>query len=363
MTFGLMIGPVIGGVLYEYFGYFAVFLPGFALVSIEGVLRASVVEGKSRIEEEVIAASVDESSACSFSSASNGASSMSDLEHASASDADFSKISGRGCSSPSAQTLQDQDITETAPLLTPPQDNLIKAPNAYRTILFAPRFTFDLLALFTTTSLACSFDSTLTPFVSSTFSMHAIDAACLFLTIALPMLLSPVSGALTDKCGPRIPSTVGLALVISGFLALGAVRERTGQLLAFWELAAALATLGIGLTLTTVPLRTEAALIIKRLEEEGRFGVGGAMGKSQGLISTAVAGGGFVGPLYAGFLRIEVGWGWLQILNAALCGGLLLGVLIVPRIDIDGEIKQSEGTERNWKGNGEARENSPVQHH
>ncbi|KAL9634867.1 MAG: hypothetical protein Q9164_003828, partial [Protoblastenia rupestris] len=360
MTFGMMIGPVIGGVLYEYCGYFSVFLPGFALVVVEGVLRASVVEDNGKSEKGVTAASVTESSACSSSSAFHGTLSMSDLEHASGSDVDFSKNPETAYQSPTAQSVQNQDITETAPLLPPLQNSPTKAPNAYRTILSAPRFTFDLLALFTTTSLACSFDSTLTPFVSSTFSMHAIHAASLFLALAMPMLLSPVSGALTDKWGPRIPSTAGLALVISGFLALAAVRECTEQRLAFWELAAALAALGIGLTLTTVPLRTEAALIIQQLEKNGRFGVGGVVGKSQGLVSTAIAGGGFVGPLYAGFLRIRLGWGWLQALNAAFCGGLLLGVWIVPRIDIHGEVKQSEGAEGNWKRNGEARENNPI---
>ena len=362
MTFGLMIGPVIGGVLYEYCGYLSVFLPGFALVAVEAVLRASVLEGNGKSEKETVATSVTESSACLSSSAFHGTSSVSDLEHASGSDVALSKNPETAYLSSTARAGQDQDITETAPLLPPHQNSPTKAPNAYRTILSAPRFTFDLLALFTTTSLACSFDSTLTPFVSSTFSMHAIHAASLFLTLAIPMLLSPVSGAMTDKYGPRLPSTTGLALVISGFLALATVRKGTEQQLAFWELAAALSVLGIGLTLTTVPLRTEAALIIQGLEKDGQFGVGGAVGKSQGLISTAIAGGGLVGPLYAGFLKIRVGWGWLQVVNAAFCGGLLLGVWIVPKVDIDGEVKQSKGATGDWKRNGEARGNNPIQH-
>ena len=44
LSFGLLIGPVVGGVLYEYCGYYQVYLPAFGLIAMEVILRLLVIE-------------------------------------------------------------------------------------------------------------------------------------------------------------------------------------------------------------------------------------------------------------------------------------------------------------------------------
>lgn len=51
LSLGLFTGPVIGGVLYEYRGYFQVFLPAFCLIAVEMILRVTVIEPEKRIRD------------------------------------------------------------------------------------------------------------------------------------------------------------------------------------------------------------------------------------------------------------------------------------------------------------------------
>ena len=48
LSMGLLLGPVVGGVLYEYAGYFQTFLPALVLVGVELVLRMLIVEDRTR---------------------------------------------------------------------------------------------------------------------------------------------------------------------------------------------------------------------------------------------------------------------------------------------------------------------------
>lgn len=43
LNLGILLGPVVGGLLYEYEGYFHVFIPAFGLVAVDIVLRLLVI--------------------------------------------------------------------------------------------------------------------------------------------------------------------------------------------------------------------------------------------------------------------------------------------------------------------------------
>lgn len=44
LSFGLFLGPVVGGIIYQYGGYFQVFIPAFVLIALEILLRFVVIE-------------------------------------------------------------------------------------------------------------------------------------------------------------------------------------------------------------------------------------------------------------------------------------------------------------------------------
>ena len=299
-SIGLLIGPVIGGVLYDYCGYFQVYLPALGLLGIEIVLRLLVIEKKKAIGTVPCTSSLAEPA-------------------------------------PKAQPIPievDDDAPKTTtttidsdPLL--PSVTGTKPVNAYQVLLRSPQFLVALIALFSINTIACGFDSTLTPYIHDTFNMHATHAAALFLALAVPMLLGPVAGWIADRYGPKLPTAVGLMLASVALALMTLVSEGTPA--PFAKLAVLLVIVGFGFALALTPLRVEASLVVDRMEREkpGLFGVNGANGSAFGLMNTMVAAGGLVGPLYAGFVRVVTGWEALSLINGALSLALFMLVILI----------------------------------
>ena len=201
--------------------------------------------------------------------------------------------------------------------------------NAYWILLSSPRFLVALIGLFTLNSIACGFDSTVTPFIYDSFGMRATHAAILFLALAVPMLLAPLAGRISDLYGPKLPIAVGLLLAALSLASLAFITESSN--LPFLKMAVLLAIVGFGFALALTPLRVEASLEVDRMESEspGRFGSNGANGRAFGLMNSMVAAGGLVGPLYAGFVRVAAGWEALAYINGAVCAVVLALVLLI----------------------------------
>lgn len=290
LSFGLLIGPVIGGVIYEYCGYFQVYLPAFALIGMEIILRLMMIEKRKPV------------------------------------------LRSSPYKIPSVPVVPEDAppknaTAETEPLLRSASN--MQPASAYWSLLTSPRFLVALTALFILNSIACGFDSTLTPFIHAEFNMRATHAAALFLALAVPMLLAPLSGWATDRYGPKLPVAAGLVLAIPALALSSSISANTRS--PFAKLAVLFAFIGLALALTVAPLRVEASLVVECMEREkpGRFGINGANGRAFGLVNTMVAAGGLVGPLYAGFVRVTAGWMVLQCVNGALCLGILVHVLLV----------------------------------
>lgn len=302
-SFGMLAGPAIGGVLYEYYGYFQVYLPAFGLIAMEILLRMLIVDKRQTSHQS--------SSSSPPPSPTLVPSSLPPTEPASL----------------------EEGTGELEPLLHPDSnDNNV---HAYRRLLTSPRFLVALTGLFVLTSIAFGFDSTLTPFVRDSFSMRAIYAAALFLALAVPMVLAPLSGWVTDRLGPKVPAGAGLLLATSSLMLLSFVSKKTHS--PFAKLLVGFMSLGLGFASSLTPLRVEASLVVNSMEtaEPGCFGANGGNGRAFALVNTVFAAGGLTGPLYAGFLRVNVGWEILQWINGALCFGLLMLVLIITSRRID----------------------------
>ena len=297
LSLGLMIGPVIGGILYEYCGYFSVFLPVLCLIGIEIILRSMVVGKSSR-----------PNSSPDSPERSQSKSPM----HASAD----------GDGSPNTSTESDA-------LLAPKDQPEAPATSTYRVLLTSPRFLVALIGILLLNSMACGFDSILTPYLRDNFNMHAASAGALFLTLAIPMLLAPLFGKLTDRYGPKVVMTLGLVLLVPPLILLSLISHQTD--LPIPKIAVVLAFLGLAFAIAMPPFRIEAILVVDALEEQkpGRFGPNGANSRTFGLVNLVTATGGLVGPLYSGFVRIAAGWKVLVWSNAGLSVVLLALVLLI----------------------------------
>ena len=299
LTFGLLIGPVIGGVLYEYCGYFQVFLPAFGLIIMEAILRLMVIEKEkpNTLEPPSIASppllSPRKKHLRTTAAPTNG------------------------MDVPTPSIVMESDLLIH-------QEAVPWPASVYTILLSSPHFVVALAAQFTLNSIANGFDSTLTPYIQETFGMRATHAAALFLSCAVPMFLAPLSGWLTDRYGPRLPVVCGLVLAIPSLVLLSLVSE--GTTMPFLKLALLLACVGLTFALSMGPLRVQATLVVDRMEKDnpGMFGSHGALGRATGLMNTVVSAATFLGPLGAGFVRVVAGWGFLELLNAGMCIATLL---------------------------------------
>ncbi|KAL8884303.1 MAG: hypothetical protein Q9215_007615, partial [Flavoplaca cf. flavocitrina] len=205
-SFGLLVGPAIGGVLYEYGGYFNTFIPAFILIAIEIALRAFVVVKKRdrfpKGEEQEQEESPSEISILTKSDATNP-SYGSTLPRSTDSEIDpkTSAItsSSRICSAPPSPSTPQ----------TPPSSTT----RTIQLLLTSPRILTALLALFVLNTILTAYDATIPIHIITTFSLPASRASLLFLIMVSPFLLSPLAGYIVDRQGTHIPATLGLLLL------------------------------------------------------------------------------------------------------------------------------------------------------
>ncbi|MCJ1277041.1 hypothetical protein MMC21_004850 [Puttea exsequens] len=308
LSSGQLLGPVIGGVLYEYEGYFQVFLPAFGLLIVEIVLRLLVVEKRR----------------ASMTSLGGEAPSTETSEPEYQRDACAQEAGG-----------PDKSMVEPAePLGVEAQLLLSKAPiarptNAFLILLACPRFLVAITGLFIMNSIACGFDGVLAPYIHDAFDLKSTHAAALFLAMALPnMFVAPVIGALTDRYGTKLPIAAGCTLAAPTLFLLRFIVPGTS--LPFVKLMVVLVFVGMSLACIMPPLGVEASKVVDAIERDqaGVFGPNGPYSQAYGLAYFAVAAGGLVGPLYAGYLRAWLGWEAMS-LSMAILSSILFGLVVL----------------------------------
>ena len=279
-SMGSSIGPVMGGLLYEYVGYYETFFPVLLLVGVEVALRMLVIEDK---EQGTAAASGNKGS----KERKNGA-------------------------------------TESRPLLpSPPRPiptQTQTSNNVYRILLTNPNFLTSLTSIFILNSTTSAFSAVLPPYVSSTFSLGPLHASALFLFLTLPTLYPPLAYNLTSRFNTNYLALYGLAIGAPSLAALSLVGPGTGA--PMLKLGVLFLLIGVALALALAPLQIDAAAAVSTIAEQRpkAFGARGAYARAFGLVNGVVAAGGLVGPLAAGYARIWIGWEGM----AMAMGGLSL---------------------------------------
>lgn len=290
---GALAGPLIGGVVYAKAGYYAVFALGFSLIGLDILLRLLLIEKSVAAQWEV--SSTPTGSAISLQNVNNNPivedTNRDEIQPVAAHDASILR--------------QESE----KPISTPKTSS--RVPIIIR-LLFIPRILVSLFGCFVQACSLGAFDGALPLFVKHTFHWNSTGAGLIFATIAIPSLMSPVFGFISDRYGShgsRALTTTGFLTAVPFWVCLRFVTYNDmGQKVL---LSVLLSSIGLCLTMGMAPLMAEIDHVLEFEEKKnpGTFGKKGAAGQGFGLFNTAFALGTLIGPLWSGFVVQNAGWG------------------------------------------------------
>ncbi|KAI4178020.1 MAG: hypothetical protein LQ346_007592, partial [Caloplaca aetnensis] len=298
-SFGLLVGPAIGGPLYEWGGYFNTFIPAFVLILLEIGLRGLVIVRKERGGRKAHQSRGD------VEEGQEDPSKAPLLAHSGT--VQFRQPS-YGTKDTLTPSILEHNPTPTASASTspPPSPSPVPQPSSppifstFHLLLSHPRIPLALVALFLLNTLLTSYDAILPIHISTRFAYPPSYSSFLFLTMVFPFLLSPLAGWFVDRRGTKLPALLGWCILTPPVFLLRAIGTATPHPL--FRMAACLFAIGLGTAITFPALMAEVSLVVEAIERDrpGVFGPRGVVSFCFGVMNTAFAGGFLAGPLLAG---------------------------------------------------------------
>lgn len=293
LNMGSVAGPILGGVVYDHGGYYAVFGMAFGILVVDIILRIALIE-KTDAAKWTQRELVEDTTR-------NVELSRDDIEQQS--------HGGKA-----------HEVTRGLP-------SWRKHLPATIQLLFFPRIMIAILGSFVMALLLAAFETVLPLFVETEFGFSPTGAGLIFIPLVVPSLLDPLIGHACDK-HPRIGryiAAAGFLGAVSPLVLLRLVDHGGTQQVVL--LCALLALIGLCVAVTAPPLMIEINSGVEDAEKlyPGLCGKKGGVAQGYGLFICAFAGGTLVGPLLAGFIREHYSWGTM-----AWVLGLVSGVTAVP---------------------------------
>jgi MFS family permease len=295
MSMGILVAPLLGGIVYEKAGYYPVFYMAFALVALDIFLRLALIEKKVARQWDVRDAPAEPRETPTPEAA--------DTEGISSRESILGKAEGdktEGDKTP--DTVAVVAASDVTPSKLPPMFVLLKSR----------RLAAALWGCIVQGSLMSAFDSVVPLYVRDTFHWNSVGAGLIFLALIVPNFAAPLVGWASDKYGPRWLSVAGFLFAIPFWVLLRLVTHDSLDQKVL--LAALLALIGLALTLVMPPLMAEITYLVEAKEKQnpGHFGPTGAYAQAYGLFVAAFAAGTLIGPIWAGYVRGAAGWGTMS---------------------------------------------------
>lgn len=198
-SFGLIVSPLLGGIVYAKAGYMAVFAMALALIVFDILMRLFMIEKKTAAKYQP-----------SISVPENGFyGTFTNPEQENSTD--------------STQASEARDNAEHAPLLSDGATRHSEKRRRMPTIIVLlgiPRLLASIYGIFVNVAILASFDGVLPLYVKNVFHWDSLAAGSIFLCIAIPALTGPLVGKMSDRLGPRWIAVAGFSLTAPSLILL-----------------------------------------------------------------------------------------------------------------------------------------------
>ena len=341
MAAGVLVGPMLGGILYDMRGFTAVFVSAYILIGIDFVVRLFVVERPKVPERGGSVKYYGTTNQNLPPSPSKDQPQISERETSGSSTPtdedsrpllpplkdhqlprrdvlkDLPQISEREVSGTSTPTDQQSISQNTNPL------PLIRN-HPVLILLSSPRMLAALLGALVQTSILIGLESTIPLRIKTLFYYTSTQVAFIFLFITLPALFAPLMGHLSSRYGTNTLVSAGFTTLTPCLILLRHINHHSIIQVAL--LCLLLLLTGISMHMIMTPLSAEVMHVVDEItaRRPGVFGKG-AYAQAFALMNVAYASGSLVGPLAGSFLLGVMGWNHLT-----LGAGFLSAVCVVP---------------------------------
>ena len=292
---GLQAGPVVGGLLYEHAGYFAVFLPAFGLLIIDIMLRLLYLPGyRHDISPDIKGRSVE----------AQEAQQRPFKEHE-----DGERERHRSTVSSEREPLLRSSHSSREPLRLPDSSDQ-PFLSSVRVLVSSPRFLTLLLAGMYLNAIPAGLDATMPVYLRAAFEQNSAQTVPFFMCLCAPILFAPLVGLLSDHIGSKVPAAVAFTAYTLGMLGLAQITPHLDHWRPF--MLCLLVVVGIGGTFGFPPVNADVGQTVAAIEERKPESLrqDGAYASAYSLLTAATAAGTVVGPMYAGLVRDRFGWSW-----------------------------------------------------
>lgn len=175
------------------------------------------------------------------------------------------------------------------------------------TLLSSRRLLSALWGVFVMGTIFSGLETVLPLETEALFGWGSLGGGLIFLPIGIPTLFGPIVGYLCDRYGPRWPTFSGFLVLCPALILFRLIDDNKVGLKVL--LVVLLTLVGTCFTFTLDPLMAEIAYVVAHKAngdiEKARY----AYAQAFALFNMAYSLGNVVGPLSAGFIRDDTGWG------------------------------------------------------
>ncbi|KAJ5708432.1 hypothetical protein N7488_008233 [Penicillium malachiteum] len=303
LTWGFVLGPMMGGYIYEHMGWYGAFVVPTALIFLDVVLRFLMIETPKKSHQDKPESHLD-------------------APHSRDEVSSYDTFNGERIQNPGqGQTSLCQDYdNEGAPLLVSSRcaDRGERKATIF-SLLVSPRMPVAMLATVIMATMFTALETTLPLYTMETFNWGSSGAGMVFLAVSLPTFGGVYIGKAINRMGVRSVGTIGFGMGCLAWILMRFITSNTPGTVA--SLVMLLLLMGSSIAAIEITAMTEVSQVIGdyEIENPGAFGDKSPVAQGYALFNTSFAGGQLIGPLVSGAIRVRAGWSTMTLVLGVMC--------------------------------------------